>query len=426
MSRWMSLFLVWVACAPAAEPTRQRQVSSVEDLAVRSASSLSENRSGLITTGTLAAWLEDWQASRPAGIGGDLVVLQPDDADGLPWLAQRPGVRAYHAPDLPLLLQARNNGVLAIGRVPGNGVRADAYLRRYGVRADRDLVVFVAGRRSLATLADLSRAWLTLRYWGLDHAHLALVDGAVSELPASLRAAESIPPPIANDDVRVPSLLRDHFSLLADLGDVTQAVLANDLLLDVRPVEEFEGRALGTSALDDTCLAGPPRCTATFGGRIGGAVHLPLERLIEPSTGSFRAPEEVRQTLSAAVGSRRGPPIVYDGDGAHSAIVAFAFLAVAGLPARWYAASFLEWGTLNAGHPEPALRTLPASSPWRTDEAVRSGKPGVWADARSAVRPLVFDPLRPRADQVVLDDRAYLTDPAPLPAPGAGDSSCIR
>ena len=38
-----------------------------------------------------------------------------------------------------------------------------------------------------------------------------------------------------------------------------------------------------------------------------------------------------------------------------------------GQPARWYAASFLEWGALNASHPSSGLRALPDDSPWRTD-----------------------------------------------------------
>lgn len=417
-----------LACAgpvgQAAEGPGGRTVASPRMLAVRSAASRDDNQSGLVTRETFAAWLRDWPGRRPAGLTGDLVVLQPDGAPGpLPYLAQAPGVRAYHAADLSLLLQARNNGVLALSRVPGNGVRADAYLRRYGIRADRDLVVFITGERSVASVADLARAWLTLRYWGLSHHALALVDASVSELPEALRAERSIEVPIANDDVRVPGLNRDHFSLLAHLADVRAAVRAGERLVDVRSREGFEGAEAASSAFDDSCLAGPPRCTATFTGRIAGATHLPLERLVDPATFAFRPLSELDAAFVAADGA---PPILYDADGTRSAIAAFAALAVVGAPVRWYAASFVEWGALNAGHPTSALRTLPASSPWRTDDDGLTEGARTWGSEEHSVRPLVFDDAAPAADRITRDDLAYLDAPAPLPAPGAGDSSCLR
>ncbi|MCU0696285.1 MAG: hypothetical protein MUC96_07140 [Myxococcaceae bacterium] len=423
----VSLIVLALGCTgPVIEPAPPEGIRTVPlaALAVRSAATRSDNTAGLVTRATFEGWLRDWKARRPEGITGDLVVLQPDDAAGAAkYLAQAPGVRAYHAGDLPLLLQTRNNGVLAISRVPGNGVRADAYLRRYGIRADRDLVVFIAGTRSVSTVADLARAWLTLRYWGLDHRHLAIVDAAVSDLPEALRTTASIPVPIANDDVRVPSFKRNHFELLAHLGDVRTAVTNRQPLLDTRPLAEFEGRVPSASALDETCLAGPPACTATFSGRIAGAKHLPLERVLDPVTFDFKPLSELETTLSS---SGEAPPILYDADGTTSAIVAFAALGVVGTPVRWYAASFLEWGALNATHPRSALQTLPASSPWRSDDTVVSEGERTWGTVEHAVRPLVFDPNAASADRIRLDDLEYLVSPAPLPAPGAGDSSCIR
>jgi thiosulfate/3-mercaptopyruvate sulfurtransferase len=428
MTSFRTLLLASVLSLACAGPTSTQpetvRVASPKGLATRSATAREDNRSGLVTRETFAGWLTDWASRRPEGITGDLVVLQPDDATGArKYLAQSAGVRAYHAADLPLLLQSRNNGVLAISRVPGNGVRADAYLRRYGIRADTDLVVFVAGTRSVATLADLARAWLTLRYWGLDHRFLAIVDGSVSELPQSLRAETSIPVPIANGDVRVPSLKRNHFSLLAHLGDVREAVQARHPILDTRSRDEFDGTRTAASALDETCLAGPPNCTATFTGRIAGARHLALERMLDPTTFAFRSLPELDEALAV---SGDAVPILYDGDGTTSAIAAFTALGVVGAPVRWYAASFLEWGALNARHPQSALQTLPATSPWRTDGDTFTEGAQTWGSVEHAVRPLVFDPASPSADRILNDDLEYLKSPAPLPAPGAGDSSCLR
>jgi 3-mercaptopyruvate sulfurtransferase SseA len=420
------LALACLACsetkAPSPAPV-EAGPAPLGGVAQRSSANRADNRAGLVTRETLEAWLADWPANRPEGITGDLVILQPDDAEGpLTYVAQAPGVRAYHAPDLPLLLQARNNGVLAISRVPGNGVRVDSYLRRYGIRHDRDLVVFLAGKRSVATLADLTRAWLTLRSWGLPHRSLAVVDASVSELDAAFRSEASIPPPIANDDVRVPSLERPYFELVAHLGDVRDAVEEQAPLLDSRPLDEFEGKRLAASALDETCLAGSPECTPTYSGRILGAQHFPVERVLDPTTFAFRPLSE----LDSAFALTGAVPIVYDHDGASSAVVTFAALAVAGVPMRWYAASFLEWASLNASHPVPELRTLPEASPWRTDVPALSEGERQWATTERSVRPLVFDPASESAERSRLEDLEYLEDPTPLPAPGVGDSSCLR
>jgi thiosulfate/3-mercaptopyruvate sulfurtransferase len=406
--------------APAA-----RQVATPATLAVRSADDFRDNRAGVVTNEIVERWFADWATNRPAGITGELVVLQPDEAPGaLKYLSSPAGVRAYHAPDLPLLLQPRNNGVVAIGRVPGNGVRADSYLRRYGIRADRDLVLLVVGTSSVASMSELARAWLTLRYWGLEHRSLAILNGSVAELPESLRVETSPPPPIANGDVRVSGLLRNYFAVVAHLGDVREAALEQAPLLDTRALEEFDGASTGPSSFDDTCLAGAPNCTATFSGRIGGARHFPLSLVFDEAAGRFRPLADVDTAARRLAG---GPtPILYDGDGTRSALATVALLGVSGTPVRWYAASFLEWGALNATHPVSGLQSLPASSPWRTDAPALTAALGGWASTEHGIRPLVFDPAAPSANRVLQDDLGYLEAPAPLPAPGIGDGSCLR
>ncbi|MDP3233004.1 MAG: hypothetical protein Q8N26_09520 [Myxococcales bacterium] len=413
------------AGGPDAPAPAVRQVATPATLAVRSADDFRDNRAGLVTRETVERWFADWAANRPAGIEGELVVLQPDEAPGLlKYLSSPAGVRAYHAGDLPMLLQQRNNGVVAVGRVPGNGVRADSYLRRYGIRADRDLVLLVAGSSSVASMSELARAWLTLRYWGLEHRSLAILDGSVADLPQSLRVETSPPPPIANDDVRVPGLLRNHFAVVAALGDVRTAAIEKAPLFDARTLEEFDGASTGPSAFDDTCLAGPPNCTATFSGRIGGATHFPLSLVFDEATGRFRSLADLDAAAQRFAGAPT--PILYDRDGTRSALATFALLGVSGTPARWYAASFLEWGALNATHPVSGLQNLPVSSPWRTDAPALTSALGGWASTEQGIRPLVFDPAAPSADRVLQDDLAYLEAPAPLPAPGIGESSCLR
>ncbi len=328
-------------------------------------------------------------------------------------------MRSYSASDLPVLLEPRLNGVSAIGRSPARGVRVDVYLRRYRIDPARDFVLLVNGTASPGQLRDLAQAWLTLRYWGFAHENLGILQGSVAELPESVRTATALAPPI-DGTVRVPSLERDHFSVLAALGDVRRTVEREQPLLDARQADAFEGTLLSESGSDDTCLQGE-RCTALRGGRIPGAVHLPLEALLTADGTRLLPLAALDDALSAAGIVSKSELVVYDDDGAGSALATFALLAVVGRPARWYAGSFVEWGSLTASHPEPALHSLPSDSPWRTDTELQAE---VWAEAASGVRPLIVDPYAATTDAALAADRAYLASPPPLPAPGGGGAEC--
>lgn len=416
-----------VACGEADRTALGRSATPAE-LARRSAPRFDDNTAGVLSATVVVRYLADWARARPAGVTGDLIVLQRHPADGAaPFIAAAPGVRVYHADDMPLLLQVRSNGLAAVGLSPGRGTRVDAYLRRYRIDPRRDFVLLAAGVRAPDAAADTARAWLTLRYWGVAHEHLGVLDGTVAEvIPTGLRAGAPPAPPI-DGTVRVPMLGRMNFSLLAELSAVKRAAREGAPIVDVRSRDEYDGRAISASPVEDTCLAGPPACTAAFAGRIQGAVHVNAATFADLDAVRFAPPDAVHTALRAAGLDAGRTHIVYDADGRASAVAAFVLTAVAGVPARWYAASFVEWGSLNAGHPDPNVRSLPADSPWRTDGAAAGDPlPAVWADARTAARPLILDPTVPTADRIERDDRAYLADPPPLPAPGSGDAGCVR
>lgn len=394
------------------------------DLARRSAKDYDDNEAGLVTASRVNAWRADWANAKPAGVAGDLVVLQLDPAAGeAPFVAAAPGVRVYHAAELTRLLEPRNNGIAAIGTVPANGIRIDRFMRRFSIRPNHDFVLFAAGEPSATSLATLTRAWLSFRYWGFQHEALGVLNGAVAQvLPAGLRSAEVAPHPFGGD-VRIVTEPQDHFVLLADVGAVREAV-GRDPLIDARPADEYEGSALGASALDDTCLDGAPACTPTFSGRIRGARNLPWTALLE-ADGTLK-PRDALDALARGAGLEPSKTAyVYDLDGYGGALLSFTLLAIVAQPARWYAASYLEWGALNASHPEPALRALGEDSPWRTDRfpALTEGA-NSWAPASSGVRPLVFDDAVERSTRVQESDAEYKKKPPELPAVGASEDGC--
>lgn len=413
-----ALVLTLAACAPEEAP---RGPATAVELAVRSRDDFAANEAGLITPATLERWVRDWTGQRPAGVEGELIVLQFDAAAGeLPWLANTPGVRAYHAAELTRLSEPRNNGIAAIGLAPSNGIRIDSFMRRFNIHPNRDLVVFVTGKATPESFAVLSRAWLTFRYWGWEHSRLALVNGDVASLPAALRAASVDAHPFTGD-VRIGTVTNEHFVLLADLAAVRSAI-GTSPIIDVRAPAEFEGAALSATPHDLTCLEGNAACTPTFSGRIASARNVPVTSL-QHADGTFRALGE----LDAATASidRAQTAFIYDGDGDDSAIATFALTAIVGQPARWYAGSFLEWGALNASHPNSGLRALPTDSPWRTDTfpALTEGA-SEWSTVEHGVRPLVFDPNAKSSDGVQQSDVSYKQNPPALPAVGAGEGGC--
>lgn len=344
--------------------------STPAELAERSAALYEDNASGWVLASTVSRWLGNWPAERPDGIGGNLVVLQLDAAEvALPFARSGEGVRTYLASDLAELVQARSNGLVAIGEAPGRGLRIDAYLRRYRIDPTRDLVLLASGTGEAAHLSVLAKAWITLRYWGFSHEQLAVLSGGVAgELDESVRAATSQQVPV-DGTVRVPTLERDHFSLLASLGEVRQASLDDQAILDVRSRSEFDGEELSGSSVDTTCLVGAPLCTAVYAGRVPGAVHLSLADLLTEDGAGLASLNAIDLALAAAGIDASEEVIVYDGDGTESAVAAFVLLGVAGIPARWYASSFAEWVRsslrIPTKHSTPFHRAARGAPMWR-------------------------------------------------------------
>ncbi len=408
MLRSVLIALLAVSCGPA----------TPQQLAVRSAADYAQNEAGLVTRATLERWLQSWASSKPATVKGELIVLQFEAAPGAqPWVASQPGVRTYFATELTRLMEPRNNGISAIGQVPADGIRIDSFMRRFNLHPNEDFVLFVTGDVTPQSFEVLSRAWLQFRYWGWNHENLGVLNDSISGLPEALRAAEVEDHPFTGA-TRISSIDNVHFSLLADVGAVRDAI-GSSPLIDVRDADAFDGNTLGQAPLESTCLQGAPQCTPVVSGRIKSAKNLPV-RAWRNDNGTLRALDE----LDALTTSLRRDEVayLYDLDGTESGVAAFAALAIIGQPVRWYAASFIEWGSLNASHPETPLRALPTDSPWRTEDLTENA--ALWAEPRQGIRPLVFDPAASDSDGVQRSDAAYRENPPELPAVGAGAGGC--
>jgi thiosulfate/3-mercaptopyruvate sulfurtransferase len=392
----------------------------------RSHRNFEENTSGVITPGTLESWLRDWSANKPDYIEGNLIILQfGKDTSQLPYLVINHGVRVFDVQDdLLFLSEVRSNGVVASGFSPAQGLRVDVFLRKYGINPLTDMVVLVAGQLNLDSLAHLSRAWLTFRYWGFRHEFLALLNGQVGDVNPVLRTDFQNEPPY-DGLVRIGALPDQHFSLHSSLehihGFLTQDT-SNTFLWDLRSLEEYEGREVSPAPLDGSCVLGVPFCTATHSGRISRSTHLDLNNLID-SEAKIRDLDILDSILADVGMSSESIHLLYDGDGSRSAIAGFVFLAVTGHPVRWYSNSFVEWSALTSSHPE--LIRLSDRSPWRTDKPELTEGVTLWASAEHAVQPPIIFSQATTASWMNQQDQRYILNPTVLPVVGSDDPNCI-
>ncbi|WP_042375849.1 sulfurtransferase [Streptacidiphilus melanogenes] len=215
-------------------------------------------------------------------------------------LAAAPGVAGRHPLPSPEVLQAA--------------------LRRAGVRADRDVVVYDA-----ATSMSAARAWWLLRWAG--HARVRVLDGGLqawSEAGLPLSTVEPSQEP--GDFTVVPGGLP---TVDADGAAAWPAVSGPaQVLLDARAGERYRGEA---EPVD-------PRA-----GHIPGALSAPTSDNVDAS-GRFLPPADLATRFRALGATADADIAVYCGSGVTAAHTILA-LELAGLPATLYPGSWSEWST---------------------------------------------------------------------------------
>lgn len=444
--------------------THVLRVNSPAVIAQESADDYDANVSGLITGETLKRWMNDWEANRPAGITGRLVILQQTAG---------PAGFEYIKPDNVNVFtyreaswrEPRSNGVIEMGHIVLSGPAIDRLLKKYGIDADKDLIVCAQGTGGSAAM-NQGRCWYSFRYWGVAKEHLAILNGGNNHLSGAWGSQDFtnvlLPPgdqpsPLRNKQVSsVKDLLDDNTSLQATLEDVMAVLPLEDrnqpgdgyFLWDARSLEQF-------SAGEDSEAGGPvaDRYTtfqnaASRQGHPRGALQLNWTDLIDTRTGLYKTKSELRAYLNGesvggfqfkqggdyqpvGVGNGYQPGdtvITWCETSARAAVSMVTTAVILGLPTRLYDGAMYEWNSLTAGTDKNGVALLPADSTWRTD--VLSGpyfpnKPeniaprNGWSNpadpaangATTAAR--ILDPYAAHADAVINEDKAYKTPAVP-------------
>ncbi|WP_167884116.1 sulfurtransferase [Leptospira idonii] len=426
------------------------KVNTAEELASESADNYADNRYGLITASTLERWVNNWDTEKPEGISRKLVILQIQTggtASGryVPQNTQK-GVYTFLVTDATTsFAQTRNNGLIDTETMVAKGASIDALLYKYGIDLSKDLVVFAQDSYTTGDYSNLwftLRGWFAFRYWGADKKHLAVLNGAVSNLAlqgqlfTTLRGSTEYP----EGGSSLRNLFTDNTILHATIGDVLHIVRNGNtgftgvtpipaggvFILDARRTDEYGGVQDTTAgASGRSCTTTP--CVSPIEGNIKGSVNLPFANLLDAATGSFLTKAELANTFSG-IGYTKGKTVVtYCRTNVRSMVTGFAAISILGYPTRYYDGSWIEWSAFasyndstNTGN----WSNLAASSPWRTNSSAVTNNLTANTDAKiSKFSFTITQQYSTSSNQIITEDKAYLISTGGSSASGGGGSS---
>ncbi len=449
-------------------------VNSPAAIAQESADDYDDNVNGVISGATLKRWIDDWPANRPAGISGKLVILQVTAGPaGFEYLKSN-GTNVFTYLEGGWT-QVRTNGVIETIQMVLDGSGVDALLKKYNIDPRNDMIVCAQGTASAGNVMAQGRCWYTLRYWGVDKANLALLNGsnqwngsggALQPAASYFQAAANTAP--NSGTISVKQLSVDNTQLQATMADMLKILPSSDLnqrtdgvfIWDARDAGQFSaGEYLeGGSANAANCTsltAGVPYCTAnvsfnymsTFqnsGARQGhpwGALQLNYVNLLDSTKGfSWKPKAALKAYLDGELDANGygfldasyrlvGQGNAYQpGDTIYTycettfraMITGVATAVVLGLPTRFYDGAMVEWNSLSYIKDKNGNDLLPADSPWRTD--TRSFYRAASSSALVAPRN-VTNPYARSADAIVRADSAYKTGESVSVGGGGGAPS---
>lgn len=441
-------------------------VSTPADIAVGSADNYDDNEYGLVTARTLKRWKDNWLVERPAGITGNLVILQvAQGAAGAEFIkGDNENVFSYLETNW---LQDRSNGVIKTPSIVPDGPTTDELLRRYGIDPRKDLIVCAQGTGSTGNAMSQGRCWYTLAYWGVDKKHIAVLNGSnkwLRDSSGQFAAADfsATASPIKNQlKASVRDILVDGTLLHATLEDVINILPLTDgnqlddgvLLWDARVKEQYSaGEVLEATDAAPTDPAYDYTTSFQNGGsRQGhprGALQLNFAHLLvgNGSDGLYKSKAELANYFEggrdgngkgfidstyAPVGAGRawqpGDVVyIYCETAMRAAIAAVASAVILGKPTRIYDGSMVEWNSLTNTTDKNGTLILSATSPWRTDvlsfyKLNLQSKISPRTDP--AATPYIENARAEHADKTIREDKAYKLAALPVTGGGTGSGS---
>jgi len=375
--------------------------AKVTDIPQVSADNYDDNVNGLITGNTLKRWIDNWDANRPAGITGRLVVLQASTGEaGYELIASTANVSTYLI-DGSEWKETRSNGVVeTISMVP-SGRAVDTFLAKYGIDPAKDMIVCTQGTAGAFNSMKMGRCWYMFRYWGTAKEHVAVLNGGNEWLGTGSNTdlvqtdfSNTASAPPLNGTASVKDLPEINMVLQATVEDMLAIIPTQDVNLLNDGVFIWDARGNGTpgtgsneySPDDDTDF----RNGGSTQGHPNGALMLQFIDLLNTAEGFTFKSKAVLQSYmdgNTDAGSAGFAGADLQGVGAGNAyqtgdviytycettyramITGIATGVILGLPTRFYDGAMYEWHTLSNVVASDGNVILPWDSPWRTDKS---------------------------------------------------------
>jgi len=196
-----------------------------------------------------------------------------------------------------------------------------AAMGRFGVGDQSRVILY-----STTTPQWATRIWWMLRNYGFDNA--AVLDGGFQKWAKEGRAVETGP---ARPRPPARFTVREDRKLMVGKEAVLGAI--------------GEGATCTINALSAAQHAGTGGTVYGRPGRIANSVNVPAAGLLDPSTGAFLPPPELRAKFAAVGAFDKARVITYCGGGIAASADALALVMLGHPDVRLYDASMSEWST---------------------------------------------------------------------------------
>lgn len=449
-------------------------VNSPAQIAQESADDYENNVNGLITGATLKRWMSNWTANRPAGITGKLIIFQVSAGPAGAEYIKPDGVNVFtYLTPSAKWIQTRNNGVLDTQSMVPDGTSMDALFKEFNIDPAKDMIVAAMGTGSNPNAMAQGRIWYALRYWGVDKANLALLNGGNqwlngNGLAASDFAATGSTAPNTGT-ASVKNMLVDNTQLQISFGDLLRMLPGSDtnvksdnfLLWDARSLSQYSAGEMVERGEDtDSNTAGSQACAGSYcapadpnnymwtfqngGSRQGhpwGTLQLQYTHMLDPTKGfAYKPKAELAAYLTGATDSKGmgfvdasytlvgagnayqpgDTMIVYCETTFRAMITGMVSAVILGKPTRFYDGAMVEWNSLSYIMDKNGKYILPTDSPWRTDvkSFIRPAASSATVDTRN-----VTNAYAGSANGIIHADQAYKTGETINTGVGGGGGS---
>lgn len=402
------------------------------------ANSYESFRSGIITATTLTSYIDDWQANRPAGSSGRLVIIQAGATSSGKFIKHNDNdIVVYEIPaggacDPSYM---RHNGAANIPGALLSGEFTDGMINAFHLDPQNDFVVFAVGVGS-TSLREVTRSMWVLTYWGWPKERLAWLNGSVDYnfAPSSNRseylADAPTTPPQAPSSYTMKSLKTDRTDLQIYLDDMMAIAALDDksgyFIADARGTSEYSGESKSKTG-DKNC--GPnhdEQCYSPYQGHIRGAVDFPYTDLlirddqVEDINGDgniteadasfkFKSPADLETLLAAKGYNEDDKVVVYCRTGRKSTLLSLAAFYVLDYDVSMYDGSWIQWGEMTDRTDVNGSEIIASGSRWITDDPKYSVNLGYTdPEYTQSAAPYAINPNASQAQDVKSEDLLYL------------------